>query len=398
MNLDYCALGDALKLEGKLEEAIAHYRKAVEVNPDSPLAYHNLGKALQQNGQLEEAIAAQQKAIILQPNFTLAYFPLRYVPLPNNSSLIDDLVSLYRQVIEILPNFPLVYVNLAAALTKQGKIEEAIATYKTAVYKQTLASNPELAQVNCDFEKLRKPDFIIIGSPRCGTTSLYRYITAHPQILAPAEKEICFFSEHFHRGMAWYDAHFFPKIDTHKLLTGEATPTYLNYPLAAQRLHQFLPQVKLILILRNPVARVFSHYQMWVRRGTEKRSFEEAMNVEIEVLANANEMDLENAMYWKQCEYIDKSLYVYSIRRWMRLFPKEQFLILRSEDFYANPAIALQQVFAFLGLPDYQLADYEKYNAGVYQPPIDAIHGRLSEFFQPYNHKLEEELSIKFYW
>ncbi|WP_449417981.1 tetratricopeptide repeat protein [Phormidium nigroviride] len=398
MNLDYCALGDALKLEGKLDEAIAHYRKAVEINPDSPLAYHNLGKALQQNGQLEDAIAAQQKAIILQPNFTHAYFPLRYAPLPNNSSLIDDLIALYRQVIEILPDFPLVYIHLAAALTKRGKIEEAIAVYKTAVYKQTLVSHPELAQVNCNFENLRNPDFIIIGSPRCGTTSLYKYITSHPQILAAAEKEICFFSEHFHRGKAWYDAHFFPKIYPHKLLTGEATPTYLNHPLAAQRLHESLPQVKLIIILRNPVARVFSHYQMWVRRGTEKRSFEEAMNVEMEILAKANETDLENAMYWKQCEYLDKSLYVYSIRRWMRLFPKEQFLILRSEDFYANPAVALQEVFAFLGLPDYQLPDYEKYNAGVYQPPIDAIHGRLSEFFQPYNHKLEEELGRKFYW
>jgi len=398
MNFDYCTLGDALKLEGKLEEAIAHYRKAVELNPDSPLAYHNLGKALQQNGQLEDAIAAQKQAILLQPNFTPAYFPLRYAPLPNNSSLIDDLVALYRQVIEILPNFPLVYVHLAAALTKQGKIEEAIAAYQTAIYKQTLASHPELAQVNWNFDKLREPDFIIIGSPRCGTTSLYKYITFHPQILSATEKEICFFSEHFNRGINWYSAHFFPKIDTQNLLTGEATPTYLNHPLADKRLYQSLPQVKLIIILRNPVARTFSHYQMCVRRGTEKRSFEEAMNAEIEILAKATETDLENAIYWKQCEYIEKSLYVYSIRRWMRLFPKEQFLILQSEDFYANPAVTLQEVFTFLGLPDYQLANYQKYNAALYQPALDATHQRLSEFFQPYNYKLEEELGRKFFW
>lgn len=398
MNLDYCALGDALKLEGKLEDAIAHYRKAVELNPDSPLAYHNLGKALQQNGQLEAAIASQQQAILLQPNFTLAYFPLRYAPLPNNSSLIDGMVALYRQVIEILPDFPLVYVNLAAALTKQGKTEDAIAAYQTAVYKQTLASHPELAQVTCNFDKLREPDFIIIGSPRCGTTSLYKYITSHPQILSPAEKEICFFSEHFNRGMDWYYAHFFPKIDTQEFLTGEATPTYLNHPVADKRLYQSLPQVKLIIILRNPVARIFSHYQMWVRRGTEKRSFEEVINAEMEILAKATETDLENAIYWKQCEYIDKSLYVYSMRRWLRLFPKEQFLILPSEDFYANPAVALQQVFAFLGVPDYQLAHYEKYNAALYQPAIDATHQRLTEFFQPYNDKLEEEMGRKFFW
>ncbi|OCR00433.1 molybdenum ABC transporter substrate-binding protein [Oscillatoriales cyanobacterium USR001] len=398
MNLDYCALGDTLKLEGKLTEAIAYYRKAIELNPNSPLAYHNLGKALQQNGQLEEAIASQKQAILLQPDFTPAYFPLRYAPLPNNSSLIDDIIALYRQVIEILPNFPLVYIHLATALTKQGKIEEAIATYQTAIYQQTIASHPEIAEVKTNFERVRKPDFIIIGSPRCGTTSLYRYLTFHPQILSAAEKEICFFSKHFHLGMAWYYAHFFPKIDAHNLLTGEATPTYFNYPLADRRLHQLLPEIKLILILRNPVVRAFSHYQMWVRRGTEKRSFEEAMQAEMGIMAKATETDLASGIYWKQCEYLDKSLYVYSIRRWMKLFPKKQFLILQSEDFYANPAVILQEVFAFLGLPDYQISYYEKYNAGAYQPAIDATIQQLTEFFQPHNYKLEEELGRKFNW
>ena len=398
MNLDDCALGDTLKLEGKLEEAIAHYRKALEREPNSPLAYHNLGKALQQNGQLEEAIAAQQTAILLQPDFVPAYFPLRYAPLPDNSSLIDSIINLYRRVIEILPDFPLVYVNLAVALTKQGKIEEAIAAYQTAIYQQTLASHPELTQVNCNFEKSRKPYFIIIGSPRCGTTSLYKYITSHPQILAAAEKEICFFSKYFNLGMAWYNAHFFPETDKKEFFTGEATPTYLNYPLVEQRLYQSLPQVKLIIILRNPVARTFSHYQMWVRRGTEKRSFAEVINAEMERLATATETDLEKAIYWKQCEYIDKSLYVYSIRRWMRFFPKEQFLILSSETFYANPAVVMQKVFKFLDVPDYQLTHYEKYNAGLYQPAIDATHQRLTEFFQPHNRNLEEDLGRKFFW
>lgn len=224
-----------------------------------------MGKALQQNGQIVEAVTCQQ-AILLQPNFTPAYFPLLYAPLPKNCLIIDDLIAVYRQVIASLPNFPLAYINLAVALSKQGKIKESIALFQTAVRLQTVASRPELAQVEWNYEKLRSPDFMIIGSPRCGTTSLYKYITFHPQILAAANKEICFFSEHFNKGLAWYQAHFPPPIDPGHFLTGEATPTYFTHPLAAERLHECLPKVKLIVILRNPGDRAFSHFQMLVRR------------------------------------------------------------------------------------------------------------------------------------
>jgi len=148
MSFDDCTLADALKEEGKLQEAIAFYETAVQLNPQSPLAYHNLGKALQQNGQLEEAIACQKQAILIQPNFTPAYFPLMYAPLPKNSPLIDDIIAVYRQVIESLPNFPLAYINLAVALSKQGKIKESIALFQTAVRLQTVASRPELSEIS----------------------------------------------------------------------------------------------------------------------------------------------------------------------------------------------------------------------------------------------------------
>lgn len=398
MSFDDCTLADSLKEEGKLEEAIAFYETAVKLNPRSPLAYHNLGKALQQNGQLEEAIACQKQAILIQPNFTAAYFPLLYAPLPKNSPLIDDIIAVYRQVIESLPNFPLAYINLAVALSKQGKIKESIALFQTAVRLQTVASRTELAQVEWNYEKLRSPDFIIIGSPRCGTTSLYKYITSHPQILAAANKEICFFSEHFNKGFAWYQAHFPPLIDSQHFLTGEATPTYLTHPLAAERLYECLPKVKLIVILRNPGDRAFSHYQMLVRRGTERRSFESAIDSELKLLAGATETSLEDRSYWKDCHYIYKSLYFNSLKQWIKIFPKQQFLILQSEEFYANPAATLKQVFEFLDLADFQLGNYQKYNGANYQPGDDAVNQRLREYFQLHNRKLTEYLNREFSW
>ncbi|WP_293352561.1 MULTISPECIES: sulfotransferase [unclassified Microcoleus] len=382
----------------KLQQSIALYENAIVQNPNSPSAYHDLGKALQQNGQIAAAVACHQKAILLQPNFTAAYFPLMYAPLPKDSPLIDGLVALYREVIEILPNFPLAYINLAVALSKQGQIQESIALFQTAVRLQTVASRPELSQVEWNLRRSREPDFIIIGSPRCGTTSLYKYITSHPHILPAANKEICFFSEHFNKGLAWYQAHFPPPIDAHHFLTGEATPTYLTHPLAASRLHGCLPKVKLIVILRNPVDRALSHYQMLVRRGTECRTFEKAIDAELQLLSAATETSLADKSFWKDCHYIYKSLYACSLKQWMNLFPKEQFLILQSEEFYANPAATLSQVFNFLDLPDYQLRDYKQYNGGNYQPANDVVCQRLREYFQQHNQELAEYVQRQFIW
>jgi tetratricopeptide (TPR) repeat protein len=396
MSFDDASLADTQQDDGRLQESIALYETAVKHNPQSSLAYHNLGKALQQNGQIERAVICQQTAILLQPNFTAAYFPLLYAPLPKNSPLIDSAIVLYREVIESLPNFPLAYINLAVALSKQGKIEESIELFQKAVCLQTLASRPELARVKWQGKLGRSPDFIIIGSPRCGTTSLYKYLTSHPQILAAAHKEICFFSEHFNKRMAWYQAHFPPPIDSDNFLTGEATPTYLTHPLAAERLHDCLPKIKLIVILRDPVDRAFSHYQMLVRRGTERRSFERAIDAELQLLAGATGTDLADRKRWQDCHYIYKSLYACSLKKWLKLFPKEHFLLLQSEEFYANPAATLKQVFDFLDLPDFPLSDYRKYNGANYQKVDEVTRQRLREYFQPHDRELAECANIKF--
>ncbi|MGL5061147.1 MAG: sulfotransferase domain-containing protein, partial [Microcoleus sp.] len=220
----------------------------------------------------------------------------------------------------------------------------------------------------------------------------------HPQILAAANKEICFFSEHFNKGMAWYQAHFPPSIEAHNFLTGEATPTYLTHPLAAERLHGCLPKIKLIVILRNPADRAFSHYQMLVRRGTELRSFERAIDAELQLLSGANETDLVDINIWKDSHYIYKGLYAYHLKQWLKLFSREQLLILQSEVFYAHPAATLKQVFDFLELPDYRLSDYKPYNGANYQPADDAVRGKLREYFQQYDRELAECANRKFSW
>src|SRR5687768_13237463 len=99
----------------------------------------------------------------------------------------------------------------------------------------------------------RLPDFLIIGAQRGGTTSLYRYLTEHPEIDPAVRKEIHFFSRHHEQGLDWYRAHF-PRRDESSLV-GEASPNYLVHPDVPARVAAALPRVKLIALLRNPVDR-----------------------------------------------------------------------------------------------------------------------------------------------
>ncbi len=105
----------------------------------------------------------------------------------------------------------------------------------------------------------RLPDFIILGAQRAGTSSLYYYLSQHPQILPAVRKELHFFDDHYRRGLGWYRSQF-PTRGARGTITGEATPYYLSHPHAPARIQRLLPQARLIVLLRNPVERAISHY------------------------------------------------------------------------------------------------------------------------------------------
>jgi len=129
------------------------------------------------------------------------------------------------------------------------------------------------------------PSFIIIGSTRSGTTSLYEYLENHPSVLPPVKKETGFFNYAYHNNSNWYRL-YFPTIDekekaentrSNSVITGEATPSYLIDPRVPKRIMSLLPKVKLIVLLRNPIDRAISHYHLNVLLGIEKLSFDRAI-------------------------------------------------------------------------------------------------------------------------
>jgi lipopolysaccharide transport system ATP-binding protein len=115
------------------------------------------------------------------------------------------------------------------------------------------------------------PDFVVLGTQKGGTSFFYRLLTEHSLVRAAAAKELHFFDNKFAEGVGWYRRCFSEgkRVDGHRTITGEASPSYLFDPQVPERMAQVVPEARLIALLRNPVDRAYSHYQMEVRRGNE---------------------------------------------------------------------------------------------------------------------------------
>ncbi|MBE9039617.1 tetratricopeptide repeat protein [Oscillatoriales cyanobacterium LEGE 11467] len=392
--------GKMLSQKGKLDDAIAVYERAISLNPERPAKlYLDLGDLLTQKRQFNKALPCYLKAIEINPDLPSPYQKLKFFQVP--PSHFNEVTQCFYDAIEKNPDLPFeIFIRLGDILTKQGKIEEAIECYRKASYNKIKKQRPRLVKKGWDFQNLNEPDFIIMGVGKCGTTALAKYLEQHPKVLFSIEKELHFFSKNFKAGLDWYKAHFPSIPENRKFLTGEATPWYFSSGGAEKRIFKSLPHVKLILILRNPVDRAFSHYSMNVKLGREHRSFEEAIASEIKVLQSLPDVTKTNREnYWKtETGNLLMGLYICFLEKWLALFPKEQILILRNEDLSQQPAETMQQVFQFLELPDFQLPRYKKHNSGSYSPMSEDVYQTLSDFFVPYNEKLEERLNMKFDW
>ncbi len=244
------------------------------------------------------------------------------------------------------------------------------------------------------------PDFLIIGTQKGGTTSLFRYLSDHPQVAPGRKKEIRFFDKRFHRGVDWYRAHYPPRWRRHlyratrarRLVTGEATPTYLYWPAAPVRVRAVVPNVRLVALLRDPVARAYSHYHHGVRAGREPRTFGVAVEEEIE--------GIERGDPPAKFAYVARGLYARQLERWWSVFPREQLQILASEDLYKDPDRVVADVCGFLGIRPPGPAGRRRraYNRHPYERADAATWDRLTEFFRDENRTLFERLGREFAW
>ena len=254
------------------------------------------------------------------------------------------------------------------------------------------------------------PTFQVAGAQRSGSSSLYEYLVGHPLVGRASVEEIHFFDNNFGRGIEWYRGHFPTKLRAsmterrygRAMIAGEATPYYLAHPLAPGRLADVLPETRVLIVLRDPIDRAYSHYHHEVALGAETLPFSEALDREPQRLEGEVDRMLADPAYYsyphQQFSYVTRGLYAEQLERLYSSFPREQVLVLHSRDLAGGTEAVYARCLAFLGLPPHSLDRYPKHSARSYPPLDPSIRARLSETFRAPNQRLFDLLGVDFGW
>ena len=255
-----------------------------------------------------------------------------------------------------------------------------------------------------------RPNYLVIGAQKAGTTSLHAYLAAHPAVLPASIKEVQYFSKFYDQGESWYLAYF--PIAARGRLTqlrsgvppavGEASATYLFHPRAPERVHSFDPAMRLIVSLRDPVDRAHSHYQMEYRWGRETLPFEQALERAEAELGPELARFLADPGYDSpeglNCSYVARGRYAEQLERWLGCFPREQLLIVTSDELLDDPAGVMARVAGFLGIPERRAQSYPLRGVREYATMLPETRDRLARIFEPHNRRLEELLGRELAW
>lgn len=185
------------------------------------------------------------------------------------------------------------------------------------------------------------PNFLVIGTMKSGTSSMYHYLKEHSQISMAYKGEVHFFDNNFHKEERWYRSFFPFKYKAKIQAIGEVTPGYLFKGGVPERVKKLIPKARFIILVRNPVDRTYSHFQQVLKRKLSDLTFEEFIKP---ALSETTELDeLPSNM-------LRRGLYGQQIIRWFKHFDRKQFLFIESEEFFADPNTTMKQVHTFLGL------------------------------------------------
>jgi hypothetical protein len=243
------------------------------------------------------------------------------------------------------------------------------------------------------------PTFLILGAQKAGTTALYAYLRRHPDVTGPTWKEVSFFDRHYTRGAGWYRGNFPIRRGA---AVGEASPSYVFHPLAPQRVAALVPDARLVVLLRNPVDRAYSHYQHQVALGREPLSFEDALAAEDERLQGEVERMLADPRYfsdaWWNHTYRARGLYAEQLERWFAVFPREQLHVLTADELGAETDASYRRVLEHIGVPSRSLPQYPRVFEREYGAMQPETRRRLAESFAEPNSRLYELLGRDLGW
>jgi len=233
-------------------------------------------------------------------------------------------------------------------------------------------------------------NYIILGVSKAGTTGLYDTMIQHPQIVPAKTKELYFFgSPKYQRGCQWYNRQLGKC--SYWQITGESTPPYIYRKASAHQIYNYDKDLKFIVMLRNPVKRTVSHYNH-SKQYLKSKSVSEFLDTTLKtVYVEAHPFLILNHIIGKSCYYP-------MIKYWFSYFQREQFLFIKSEDYFTNPQQELNKIYKFLNLYQYN-TPVKHTNIGTYKAEFTKEDiKRLEDYYEPYNKLLPDLIGDNFKW
>lgn len=257
------------------------------------------------------------------------------------------------------------------------------------------------------------PDFVVVvvvGGQKCGTTSLYHYISHHPQVISAKTKEVHYFDLNFEKGDRWYNEQFPSPLEKikrsikikKKVITGEASPYYMVLPFAIERMHSYNSHIKIIVLLRDPIERALSHFYHEKKLDMEKLSIEDAIKEEgVRTEGELKKMEHDTSyksINYQHYTYLKRGEYAEQIKNLLTFFDKKNILLIQSEEFYRDTEKVMSKVYNFLNIDEvhckYEVKNKSKYNKII----SDKTREILRVFYKNRNKKLFELIGTKFDW
>lgn len=231
------------------------------------------------------------------------------------------------------------------------------------------------------------PDFLVLGAQKSGSTSLFNYLCLHPKVYGSFPKEIFYFSRDFERGERWYRRHF-PRrqfLENHGAITGEGTTMYLCSEDAPKRVAALLPDVKLIVLLREPASRAISHFNHRCRTGAETRHINDVFAEE-----TIGRWERGEPLMDSDALYFERGDYATQLKRWLACFSREQLLVLEAEKMFADPPATTAQAQVFLELEQVPLMTSKAFNVSETPARLPDMFHALQKSFSKRNRELNE--------
>lgn len=268
-----------------------------------------------------------------------------------------------------------------------------------AIHRQARTASRALGRVTAGSRL--EPDFLIVGAQRCGTTSLYKTLAEHPDVLpAGLHKGVHYFDTDYERGPLWYRSHFPTKVrarvaEQHRgvrPITGEASPYYMFHPLAPERIARDLPEARLVVLLRDPVERAYSAYVHERARGFESLSFEDALAAEPERLAGEEDRLVREPGYVSRVHqhnaYLARGRYVDQLERLEAQVGRDRLCVVDADELFVDFTTGFSRVRDFLGLAEWMPATFEQRNARPRTKLEPEVRARLEDHFAQYDERL----------